>query len=259
MNEFAYGTSHARVLSLGLQYAGVALLVVVLKFLLQFHGALLGEDLVRQIRGRIVRKYTRDRGRSDLPPGTVVSMLTAEAEGVGQFAGEAFATPLVEIGTLLSVVLYIGVSEPLLGLVLVATVAPQIIILGISQRRVNILIRERLTLLRAASDQTVDGVRTWPVEQILAGFDKVYDTRRQIYIFKLSAKSLLNMLTSLGTVGTLVLGAWLVLKGQTNIGVVVAAVGGLAQLARPWSALVTYYRTLSSVRVRYELLAETIH
>ena len=67
------------------------------------------------------------------------------------------------------------------------------------------------------------------------------------------------MLTSLGTVGTLVLGAWLVLKGQTNIGMVVAAVGGLAQLARPWSALVTYYRTLSSVRVRYELLAETIH
>ena len=102
-----------KVLSLGAQFAAIMLLNILLKFLLQYRGALLGEEVVRRIRARIVRGYTRDR---HLAPGTVASVLTAEAEGVGQFVGEAIATPLVQIGTLISVLLYIGASNRFWGL-----------------------------------------------------------------------------------------------------------------------------------------------
>ena len=58
----------------------------------------------------------------------------------------------------------------------------------------------------------------------------------------------------MGTAGILVLGGWLVLKGKTDIGTVVAALTGLARISQPWRDLITFYRNLSAVRVKYDLL-----
>jgi ABC-type bacteriocin/lantibiotic exporter with double-glycine peptidase domain len=261
VNGLTYGTSLDEVLALGAQYASVVLLTTVLKFFLQYRSALLGEAMVRRIRRRISSNYSRDRqggAPSRRAPGTVVSMLTAEAEGVGHFVGEAIAAPLMQIGTLVSVLFYIGASEPMLGLFILAIVAPQVVIVGTVQKSVNDLVRRRLELLRKGADRTVDTDRIWPQETILETFDGVYDARRRIHILKLCSKSTLNALTALGTVGTLVLGGWLVLRGETDVGTVVAALSGLTRIARPWNDLIKFYRTLSTVRVRFELLTEKI-
>ena len=261
VNGLTYGSSKGHVFSLGAQFAAVVLLNVVLKFLLQYRGALLGEDVVRRIRGRIVTGTLGER-RSGVPPppapGTLVTMLTAEAEDVGQFVGQAFATPLVQIGTLVSVLLYIGASEPLLGLVAFAVVAPQVAVVTAVQRRVNDLVRKRLVLLRTTADRTVGNAHVWAPDTILAGFDDVFEIRRRIYQLKLSSKAALNTLTGLGSVGILVLGGWLVLDGRTDVGTVVATLGGLNRMGRPWNELIKFYRTLSIVRVRFALLAEAI-
>ena len=60
----------------------------------------------------------------------------------------------------------------------------------------------------------------------------------------------------LGVVGTLVLGGWLVLRGQTDVGTVVATLTGMARIDRPWNNLIKFYRTLGTVMVRYGLLAD---
>ena len=93
---------------------------------------------------------------------------------------------------------------------------------------------------------------------MLGAFDGVFDARRRIHLLKLTLKSAINTFTALGTVGTLVLGGWLVLQGETDVGTVVAALSGLSRIARPWNDLITFYRTLSTVRVRFEYLEETM-
>ena len=259
VNGLAYGTSLHQVLWLGASYAAAALLTIALKLLLQYRGAILGETIVRSVRGRILADYRQRRRAGDAnrsADGTVVSMLTAEAEGVGLFVGEAITTPLLECGILLSILAYIMASEPLLGLFIVAVAVPQAVIVAAVQGPVNVLVRKRLQLLREAADQTVAVDNAWPEETILAAFDDVLDTRRRIHIRKLSSKAALKALNTLGVVGTLVLGGWLVLRGQTDVGTVVATLTGMARIDRPWNNLIKFYRTLGTVMVRYELLAD---
>jgi len=261
VNGLAYGTSMHQVLALGIQYAAAALLAIGLKLYLQYRGAMLGETMVRRIRGRILANRARKRQAGDparQADGTVVSMLTAEAEYVGLFAGEAITTPLLELGTLLSVLVFITLSEPLLGAFIVAIAVPQAVIVATVQGSVNTLVKKRLELLRTAADRTVDAANRWREEAILATFDDVLQTRRRIHIRKLSSKAALNALASLGIVGVLVLGGWLVLRRETDIGTVVAALSGMSRIDRPWKNLVKFYRSLSTVMVRYGLLADAI-
>jgi ABC-type bacteriocin/lantibiotic exporter with double-glycine peptidase domain len=261
INGLAYGISLHQVMVLGAQYAAVTLLAVGLKLCLQYRGAMLGEAIVRRIRGRILATHAGRRRAGDTnrtADGTVVSMLTAESEYVGLFVGEAITTPLLELGTLLSILVFITVSEPLLGLFIVAVALPQAAIVVAAQRPVNALVKQRLELLREAADRTVDAANRWPEEAILATFDDVLHTRRRIHILKLSSKAALNALAALGVVGILVLGGWLVLRGATDVGTVVAALSGMSRIDRPWKNLVKFYRSLGTVLVRYGLLADAI-
>ncbi|MGO4388653.1 ABC transporter transmembrane domain-containing protein [Microvirga sp. 2YAF29] len=261
INGLAYGISLHQVMVLGAQYAAVTLLAIALKLYLQYRGAMLGETIVRRIRGRILATYAHKRHAGDATraaDGTIVSMLTAEAESVGLFAGEAITTPLLEFGTLLSVLIYITASEPLLGAIIVAVALPQAVIVVAVQRPVNPLVKKRLELLRRAVDRTIDSANPWPEATILDTFDGVLHTRQRIHILKLSSKAALNALAALGVVGILVLGGWLVLQGKTDVGTVVAALSGLTRIDRPWKNLIKFYRSLSTVLVRYGMLADAI-
>ena len=261
VNGLTYGITTRELFLLGAQYAVTILVTIVFKSLLKYRSAMLGESIVRRMRKRIFSAYARDRQSGAPPklaPGTLVSMLTAEADGVGHFVGEAFAGPLVQLGTLCSVLLYIAAGEPILGLFIFAVVAPQIIFIVAIQKPINKQVRTRLELLRAAGDRAVDAEGNWPEEVVLGAFDGVFDARRRIHLLKLTLKSAINTFTALGTVGTLVLGGWLVLQGETDVGTVVAALSGLSRIARPWNDLITFYRTLSTVRVRFEYLEETM-
>jgi ABC-type bacteriocin/lantibiotic exporter with double-glycine peptidase domain len=246
---------------LGAQYAAASLLAIALKLYLQYRSAMLGETIVRRIRGRILANHARKCDTGDLTrtaDGTVVSMLTSEAESVGLFVGEAITTPLLEFGTLLSVLIFITMSEPLLGAFIVAIAVPQAVIVVAVQGPVNTLVKRRLELLRTAADRTVDAANPWPEATILEVFDDVLHTRRRIHIRKLSSKAALNALAALGVVGILVLGGWLVLWGETEVGTVVAALTGMTRIDRPWKTLVKFYRSLGMVLVRYGMLADAL-
>jgi ABC-type bacteriocin/lantibiotic exporter with double-glycine peptidase domain len=261
INGLAYGTSLHQVLVLGASYAAASLLTIALKLGLQYRSAILGETIVRRIRGRILTTHAHKRRASDTTraaDGTVVSMLTAEAENVGLFASEAITTPLLEFGTLLSILIFITVSEPLLGALITAVALPQAAIVVAVQGSVNTLVKKRLELLRTAADRAVDAAHPWPEATILETFDEVFHARRRIHIRKLSSKAALKVLAALGVVGTLVLGGWLVLRGDTDVGTVVAALTGLTRIDRPWNNLIKFYRSLSMVIVRYGLLAGAI-
>ncbi|MFV0515059.1 MAG: ABC transporter transmembrane domain-containing protein [Jhaorihella sp.] len=234
------------------------LLSLGLKWLMGYRSGLLGEDLIRLIRTRLVRAAGHGTRKERLPAGTLATAVTAEAEEVGKFAGGAFSNPVVQVGTLISVVSFIASNQPALGIVALSMIVPQLVIVYLSQRRVNALLAERVRILRRATNRiTGDDLREFETE-VLADFDNIFQARRKMFVWKLSTKFLLSAINGAGTVAVLTLGGWMVLNRATDVGTVVAAVSGLSRIQGPSAFLIAFYRQVSANRVKFELLRDLL-
>lgn len=235
-------------------YLGVLALSSALKFVLRYRSSILSEAVIRRVRETVYRNLAGDEAWAGDKRGTMVTMIAAEAEEVGQFAGGAIASPLLQLGTLISVVVYIATTQPLLGLFLVAVVVPQAVIVLMLQKRVNDRVGRRVKILRRATG-AITAEKVGQIGQdVLDDFDEIYETRRQVFRLKLSIKLVLNIINGLGTVGILMIGGFLVIDGKSDIGSVVAALSAMTRIMEPWKELITFYRDLSAVRVKFELL-----
>jgi ABC-type bacteriocin/lantibiotic exporter with double-glycine peptidase domain len=261
INSLVYGGDIDRVAWLCAGLLGVTLLGAALKFALNFRLAILGESIVLRLRNRLYANYVADvtTGAPDTPKrGTLVTMLAAEAESVGAFAGAAIAMPLVQLGTLISVIAFILVSEFWLGVLALGVVLPQAaIVLGL-QSRINQRVRERVQALRDASDRISESDLAAVEDEVLEDFRDVFGTRRLLFLLELSSKFALSAISVTGAVGILLLGGWLVLNGRTDVGTVVASLTGLTRIERPWRELVSFFRNASTVRVKYAMLVRSI-
>lgn len=237
--------------TLGAGMMAAILLSLFLKWIMGYRASTLGEDVIR-----LIRRWLMDNARDQSRKGTLTTAISAEAEELGKFAGSAFSEPVVQIGTLISVIGYISATQPTLGLIALAMIAPQIAIVLFSQRKVNIYVAERVHILRRATDTlTVQDIHSVQAD-VMQEFDRIYDTRRKMFLWKLSSKFLLSSINGVGTVAVLMLGGWLVLQGQTDVGTVVAATTGLGRIQGPTTFLIAFYRQVSANRIKFELLRE---
>ena len=242
---------------LGIGMSAAILLSLGLKWVMGYRSGTLGEDVIRLIRNRITQRALEDGDNRDvIGQGTLTTAISAEAEDLGKFAGSAFSEPVVQIGTLVSVIGYISSTQPGLGVIALCMIAPQVAIVLFSQRHVNVFVAKRVHILRSASDtlnrEDIEGA----MAEVEAKFDAIYETRRKMYVWKLSTKFLLSAINGAGLVAVLMLGGTLVLDGRTDVGTVVAATAGLARLQGPSTFLIAFYRMVSANRIRFELLVE---
>lgn len=247
--------SRQQLITLCLALLAVVLLSAALKLAVNFKISVVGERVVLLIRERIYRNAVGAAAEGDLPKrGALVTKLSAEADAVGSFAGAAIATPIMQVGTLVSVIGFILASQPWLGLLALAVVIPQAAIVVAIQSRINRRVRQRVQALRDVSDRISDGDLAVEDQQVVADFHDVYLVRRRIFGLKLSAKFALSAISAVGVAGVLLLGGLLVLAGRSDVGTVVASLSGLGRIEKPWRELVAFFRTVSTVRVRYEML-----
>lgn len=261
INSLVEGGSVPQLAWLCAGFLGAVLLSASVKFLLGLRLAVVGERVVLLIRQRLYENQVADAARDPRAAGrrgALVAMLTAEAEMVGAFAGAAISTPVVQIGTLVSVIGFIAFSQPWLGVMALAVVIPQAAIVLAIQHRINIRVRERVQALRDASDRISRSDLDQVEAEVLADFQTVYETRRRIFMLKLSSKWALGAISALGKVGILFLGGWLVLEGRSDVGTVVASLTGLARIEGPWRDLVSFFRSASTVRVKHGMLLPAI-
>lgn len=246
-----------RLLLLGIGMMAVILLSLALKWVLGYRAGTLGEDIIRMIRLRLLaRSADIDETGETVRAGTMTTAISAEAEELGKFAGGAFSDPVVQIGTLITVIGYISSTQPGLGLIAFSMIVPQIVIVLASQRKVNIFVARRVRILRNATDTLTTEDIERAVQAVETKFDEIYETRRRMFIWKLSAKFLLSVINGAGTVGVLMLGGWLVLNGRTDVGTVVAATSGLNRIQGPTAFLIAFYRQVSANRIKFELMRE---
>ncbi|QEW19045.1 thiol reductant ABC exporter, CydD subunit [Marinibacterium anthonyi] len=240
----------------GLCSAMMALIIVslALKWALGFGANTLGEDVIRRLRRRIYQTVLGQGADREVASGTVATMISAEAEELGKFAGAAYSEPVVQVGTMVAVVGYIATSQPVLGLIALCIVVPQVILVLSTQKVVNRYVGQRVRVLRKSTSDIVADDLARENAGVLAAFDEIYGTRRSMFLWKLSTKFVLSTINSAGTVALLLLGGLAVIDGRTDIGTVVAATMGMARLQGPTTYLIAFYRQVSATRVKYELL-----
>jgi ABC-type bacteriocin/lantibiotic exporter with double-glycine peptidase domain len=68
----------------------------------------------------------------------------------------------------------------------------------------------------------------------------------------------MNLLYTMGVIGILGVGSWLVLQGRTEVGTIVAFISGLARMNAPWRDLMNWFRDLSNAGTKYRLIAAAL-
>ena len=258
INHMVAGGVWATLVWLCAGFLGVVVLSGLLKFANTYLTARSGELAVRYIRDRLYARAVDGNTTTPIPRGTLVTILAAEAEGVGAFAGAAIATPVMQLGTLASVVSFMAASSWVLGAIALAVVLPQMIIVLVVQARINREVKRRTQRLRRASDQISASDLGRVEQQVVDDFDEVMTIRFRIFRLKLSVKLLQSVLSACGMAAVLLIGGWYVLEGRTDTGTVVAALAGLARIEGPWRELVAFYRQASTMRVSYELVMRAV-
>jgi ABC-type multidrug transport system fused ATPase/permease subunit len=241
-----------------------------LKYTVNIKSAGLGEFMIRSLRQDIFRSCSPPKSDEILDEmmkdksGTVVAMISTEAEAVGKFVGDCISTPIVQAGTLFSVLGYMLYTEPLLGLVVLLIAVPQFVIVPMIQRRINAQVRERVRTLRRAGDLVVDNMQG---SRGFAGslgsefgkaLETIYGARLRVFKLKFGLKFLVGALQSTGVFILLFAGGVMVLNGKTEIGIVVAFISGLDRVLDPWRELIAFVRSTSSAKVQFDLIEATL-
>ena len=90
---------------------------------------------------------------SHTAPGEVIPIITSEVEPLGGFIGDSFAVPALQGGTLLNILLFMCIQDPILALAAIALYPVQIYFIPKLQAKVNQLSKQRVRMVRSMADR----------------------------------------------------------------------------------------------------------
>jgi putative ABC transport system ATP-binding protein len=239
------------------------------KYVINVYRGQLGERMLRRLRfdlyARILR-FPLGRFRR-MSQGEIIPMVTAEVEPLGGFIGDSISLPAFQGGTLITILAFMFIQDPILGLAAISLYPIQGYVIPKLQRQVNLLGKERVRTVRTMSDkigETVSGVLEVHANDnarlMLARFaerlNRIYDIRFEIYKKKFFIKFLNNFLAQLTPFFFYSIGGYLVIRGELSIGAMVAVLAAYKDLSAPWKELLGYYERKEDARIKYEQVIE---
>lgn len=239
------------------------------KYIVNVYRGRLGERMLRRLRYDLYARVLRfPLGRfRRMSQGEIIPMITAEVEPLGGFIGDSISLPAFQGGTLVTILSFMFVQDPVLGLAAISLYPVQAYIIPKLQRQVNQLGKQRVRTVRALSDkigETVSGVQEIHANDgarlMLARFaerlGRIYDIRFEIYKKKFFIKFLNNFLAQLTPFFFYSIGGYLVIRGNLSIGAMVAVLAAYKDLSAPWKELLGYYERKEDARIKYEQVIE---
>lgn len=240
-----------------------------IKMRLNLYKGLVGERLLRRLRYRLIThvlRFPTSRFRR-MSQGEVVSMITAEVEPLSGVMGDALANPAFQAGQMLTILTFLFIQNPWLGLAAIALVPLQAIITPVMQRRINRLHRERVRRVRKLSEligESVHGLEDLRVNggtpYALAVFShrlgNIFQTRAQIFRKKFFMKFLNNFINNLPPFLFYSVGGYLVIEGRLSIGALVAAIAAYKDILSPWRELLNFISQIQETSDRYKSLVD---
>jgi putative ABC transport system ATP-binding protein len=245
-------------------YLGAVILAGTLKYLINVVQGYLGQKILYEIRTELYQHVIRLPLPffRRTPPGMVISSLTSELSGVGDFLGSALAVPVINVLTLCAFAGYLFYLNPLLAILSFAIYPIEIAIIPMLQKRYNRINFERIDVNRSLSNtigEAIAGVHEiqahggYPIEGKKFGTfaAKLVVLRQRMYILNYGIKFINNFFQNLGPFILFLLGGYLTMVGRFNLGALVAFLSAYEKLYDPWKELMDYYQDLQDSRVRY--------
>ena len=240
-----------------------------MKMRLNTQKGVVAERLLRRLRYQLISRTLR----FPLPAfrrtsqGEIIAMVSAEVEPLGGLMGDAIAQPAFQGGQMLTILLFLFIQSPWLGLAAAALIPVQAYIIPMIQRRVNKLNKERVGRVRQLSEsigEAVSGVEDLRanngVSFALSDFSEqlggLFRVRYRIYHLKFLMKFLNNFLNHLTPFFFYLIGGALAISGDITVGALVAAIASYKDLAAPWKEMLTYYNQSIDLSLRYRLVAD---
>lgn len=240
-----------------------------LKLVINIKKGVMGERMIRRLRYSLIEQTLRFPVQRfhGVSQGEIVSQITSEAEPLAGYISESITLPLFQGGTMLTILAFMFIQNFWLGLVSIALIPLQILIIPKLQRQVNILSRERVRSVRHLSEhigETVNGAQTIRVHgvqrYVLAGFsarlNQLFDIRYKLYKKKFFIKFLNNFINQLTPFFFYMVGGALVIQSQLSLGALVAAIAAYKDMVAPWKELLKYYQMQQDAKIKYEQLVE---
>ena len=229
----------------------------------------LGERMLRRFRYQLYQRLLR------FPPSyfhktssaQIIPMITVECEPLGGFIGDAFVQPLFQGGQLLTIIFFMFMQDPILGVAAIALYPVQGYVIPKLQIKVNLLMKQRARTVRQVADRIQESAAgiaeihaNDTVKLQLTDFAHVlgviYDIRFEIYRRKFFVKFLNNFMGQITPFFFYSLGGYLVIQGSLSFGALVAILAAYKDLASPWKELLDFYQTKENSRITYEQIVE---
>ena len=239
-----------QLLTLGVAYAAALLAHRLVKLTLGLGQAWVGESATLYCRRHLLGLWRR---RHSGPGGEAVSITGPEIDHLAGFVGAGPSDAIGSLGLLLGVLGYMFWTAPEVAGLSLLLLAPQFLIAPLIQRRINRLTEKRVERLRAFGDAVASGAKDGTAEPLAR---RLYGSRMAIAWWKQLLKTLVNLLNAAAPLGLLLYGGWLVIEGETTVGVLVAFLSGLQRITEPIRELLKFYRDCSNNGVRHRMIAQ---
>ena len=253
--------------------SGILLSLVIInglfKMRINTYKGIIGERLVRRLRYLLVDRVLRfPLARFQrMSQGEIIATVIPETEPLAEFCGDSIALPVFQGGTLLTILIFMFVQNPWLGLASIALIPLQLYIIPRLQRKVNALKKERVKRVRVLSERLgetitgareirAQGTRRYTLSEFSYRFGELFRIRLQIFHTKFLMKFLNNTIGQLTPFLFYALGGYLVIKGELSIGALVAALAAYKDILGPWKELLNQYQRHQDATVKYAQIIE---
>ena len=252
-----FGNSLTQYQLLGI-FSGIYLVAISLngvgKYTLNVHKGRLAERALRRLRLMIYRDWRRHLG--PLRKSEVAQVLGQEVEPIGGFAADLVALPITQGGTLLTILLFMFLQDPILGAAALTFLPLQLCLLPYLQRIVNQLNRERIREMRnlarcLAAQLALDQDQTADILNTAGSLRELERVRRRIHKIKFLAKALNNFMSALTPFLFYSLGGYFVIEDRISLGALIAVLAAHKDFSSPLKELFRYYQQIEDTRIRY--------
>ncbi len=258
-------------LKLALYYLLALLIAAGLKTWMKIQRGLISARIVHSLRASVYHciytmvppsKLKKQPDNDDqVDEGAVVSMLSSEVEKLGGFSGSSISGPLLQVGTLLSILGYMFWVEPLVASIALILYSPQFFIVPYFQARLNRLSRDKAIKVRELGAFIVDNAEDDLISKeapptFLTLTEQILNIRTRFLLGKNLMKAIINLLIALGPFGVIAFGGWLVIQDRIELGVILAFVSGLERLGGPIRQLIAEYSQITEAQMRYRMLLD---
>jgi ABC-type bacteriocin/lantibiotic exporter with double-glycine peptidase domain len=245
---------------LGSFYLAILLTYSGLKYLLMIYQGWVGESAVKTARDQLAVVASKRLGQPNGASGQTANIIGNEIDAVGGFVGTSISEFVVNASMMIVVLSYMIYVQPVIALSSSVVLVPQFVLARYLQKSLNALVERQVTLVRKLGNEAVDrsSRQADMLQSTLQTIRTIFRNRIELYLLKFGLKTLLNIANSFGSLAVLAVGGYLVIKGETTIGTVVAFISGFQRLSDPMGDLLDFYRTYSQTKVQYCMIVEWI-